>query len=155
MTPSKLPIGDGNCCRLRSGHGLRRWQAVLLLSWFVAAAGCGNADSKRGTVQGTVTVNGKPPAAGAIAFTPVSGAAPTAGGKIVDGKYSAEVPIGLAKVAIRVSKIVGQRKLYDSPDSPVQPLMEESLPPEFNDRTELTLDVKPGVNEHVFHLKAK
>ena len=61
----------------------------------------------------------------------------------------------MSKVAIRVPKVVGERKLYDTPDSPVQPLMEESLPPEFNDRTELTLDVKPGVNERDFDLKAK
>lgn len=71
----------------------------------------------------------------------------------MDGKYSADVPIGPSKVAIRVPKVIGQRKLYNTPDSPVQPLMDESLPAKFNDETELTLDVKPGETQGDFDLK--
>ena len=153
MTAIKRPMGDCNKLRLRRLQGLR-WQALLLLLlWIVASAGCGNADSGRSKVEGTVTVNGKPPATGAIAFSPVSGAAPTTGGKIVDGKYSVDVPVGPSKVAIRVPKIVGQRRLYDSPDSPVQPLMEESLPAKFNDETKLTIDVQPDTTQGDFDLK--
>jgi hypothetical protein len=85
----------------------------------------------------------------------VDGAAPTVGGDIVDGKYSVDVPIGQSKVAIRVPRVVGQRKLYDTPDSPVQPTMEETLPAKFNDETELTLDVKPGETQGDFDLKTK
>jgi hypothetical protein len=106
-------------------------------------------------VQGTITINGTLPANGAIAFTPVSGAAPTAGGKIVDGKYSVDVPLGKSKVAIRVPKVVGQRKLYASRNSPVQPLMEESLPEKFNDNTELTLDIVSGTTPGDFQLQTK
>jgi hypothetical protein len=102
-----------------------------------------------------VIVDGIPPASGAIAFTPVDGAAPTVGADIVDGKYSVDVPLGQSKVAIRVPKLVGQRKLYNTPDSPVQPVMDESLPAEYNDETELTLDVKPGETRGDFDLKTK
>jgi hypothetical protein len=133
--------------------GARHWWAVLILPLLVAIAGCGNSNSGRSQVHGTVTVNGTPPASGAIAFTPVDGAAPTSGGSIVDGKYSVDVPIGQSKVAIRVPRVVGQRKLYNTPDSPVQPTMEESLPAKFNDETELTLDVKPGETQGDFDLK--
>jgi len=128
---------------------------ALVLSTLALASGCGGGDPTRGEVKGTVIVNGQPAETGAISFTPVDGNSPTSGGKIVAGEYSVEVPFGMSKVAIRVPKVVGERKLYDTPDSPVQPLMAESLAPEFNDRTELTLDVKPGVNERVFDLKAK
>jgi hypothetical protein len=153
MTGRKLRIRSCNCCRLVPLHIRRHWQTSVLLSCVLAATGCGNADSSRSRVHGTVTVNGTPPASGAIAFTPVDGAAPTTGGSIVDGKYSADVPIGPSKVAIRVPKVIGQRKLYNTPDSPVQPLMDESLPAKFNDETELTLDVKPGETLGDFDLK--
>ncbi|HJQ80403.1 MAG TPA: hypothetical protein VJ828_10635 [Lacipirellulaceae bacterium] len=141
-------------CWLGSLGGHRHWWAAVLCL-FVAVAGCDKGIAGRSRVHGTVTVNGTPPASGAIAFTPVDGAAPTAGGEIVDGKYSVDVPIGQSMVAIRVPRVVGQRKLYNTPDSPVQPTMEESLPAKFNDETELTIDVKPGETQGDFDLKTK
>lgn len=143
---------DGRATRIERGSHVRY---VLVLASLAISFGCNQGDSNRGEVTGSVIVDGNPAAMGAISFTPVDGKSPTSGGKIIAGKYSVEVPFGTTKVAIRVPKVVGERKLYDTPDSPVQPLMEETLPPEFNDRTELTLDVKPGVNERVFDLKAK
>jgi hypothetical protein len=126
-----------------------------LLAVLAVAAGCSGQDPNRGEVTGMVTINGQPAASGAVAFSPVDGQSPTSGGKIVNGLYSVKASTGTVKVAIRVPKVVGERKLYDTPDSPVQPLMEESLPPEYNDRTTLTFDVQPGVNEHNFDLKSK
>jgi hypothetical protein len=136
-------------------RGHLRWRAALLLSWISATLGCGQTASDRGTVTGTITIDGKPPANGSIAFTPVSGRAPTAGGTIVDGKYSVEAPLGESKVAIRVTKVVGQRKLYDHPESPVQPLVEDVLPPKYNDQTVLKIDVGPGTTTGDFDLKTK
>jgi hypothetical protein len=143
---------DGRATRNERGSLVR---CMLVLGSLAFSLGCNKGESNRAEVTGSVLVDGNPAATGAISFMPVDGKSPTSGGKIVAGKYSVEVPFGTSKVAIRVPKVVGQRKLYDTPDSPVQPLMEETLPPEFNDRTELTLDVKPGVNERVFDLKAK
>jgi hypothetical protein len=148
-------MGHQQSCWIGSLCVRHDWRAIAVFCWFVAVAGCDNGVAGRSRVQGTVTVNGAPPASGAIAFTPVDGAAPTAGGQIVDGKYSVDVPIGKSKVAIRVPRVVGQRKLYNTPDSPVQPLMEESLPAEYNDETELTLDVKPGETQGDYDLKTK
>jgi hypothetical protein len=101
-----------------------------------------------------VQVDGQPAAKGAIAFTPIDGNSPASGGEIVDGRYTVNAYVGPSKVAIRVPKVVGQRKLYDTPDSPVQPIMEESLPPENNDETTLIFDVKPGSNTQDFSLKS-
>lgn len=151
MTPSTLRL---RACGTRLYAGRKSWwSAALLLHWMASAAGCGDAGPERGTVKGTITINGKPTASGAIAFMPVSGMAPTAGGKIVDGRYSVDVPLGTSKVAIRVAKVVGQRKLYDHPDSPVQPVMEEVLPAKFNERTELTIEVRPGTTAGDFDLQ--
>jgi hypothetical protein len=121
----------------------------------LVAAGCGPKDMTHGDVSGRVTVDGAPAATGAVTFMPADGNSATSGGKIVDGSYSVKASVGVAKVEIRVPKVVGSRKLYDTPDSPEQPLMEESLPKKFNDDTELTFDVKPGDNAHDFDLTTR
>ena len=106
-------------------------------------------------MTGIVTVNGQPVAAGAVAFSPIDGQSPTSGGKIVDGKYTVQAWTGAARVAIRVPQVVGEKKLYSTADSPVRPVMRETLPAEYNDRTTLTYEVKPGANEHNFELTTK
>jgi hypothetical protein len=102
-----------------------------------------------------VLVDGQPVAVGAVYFSPLDGQSSTSGGKIVDGQYSVLASTGTAKVAIRAPKVVGERKLYNKANSPVRQVLKESLPPEYNDRTTLTFDVKPGVNEHNFELNSK
>jgi hypothetical protein len=62
---------------------------------------------------------------------------------------------GEAKVEIRVSKVVGQKKLYDTPDSPMKPLLAEVLPPKYNDQTTLTINVQRGENHQDFDLQTK
>lgn len=116
-------------------------------------AGCGKSDV--GVVTGTITVDGSPAKQGSIAFFPVDQKSRTAGGEIVDGKYTAEVPLGKFTVEIRVPKIVGEKKLYDTPNSPIQKIMAESLPAKFNDKTELTVDVAPGESQKDFVLTTR
>jgi hypothetical protein len=94
----------------------------------------------------------QPAKSGSIAFFPVDGKSITAGAEILDGEYTAEVPLGASKVEIRVSKVVGERKLYDAPNSPIKPLLAEALPARYNDETELRLDVQPGENRKDFEL---
>ena len=121
--------------------------AALLL------AGC--AKSNIGVVAGTVSVDGTLAKNGSIAFFPTNRKSSTAGAEIVDGRYSAKVPLGLAKVEIRVPKVVGQKKLYDKPDSPVKQVLAESLPRKFNDDTELKLDVQAGNNLQNYELTTR
>jgi hypothetical protein len=123
------------------------WAVLIVM---LVIAGC--AEPTAGVVTGTVTVDGAPAKTGSIAFFPVNRKSSTAGAEIIDGNYTATVPLGAAKVEIRVSKVVGQKKLYDTPDSPIQTVMAESLPPKYNDATELTLDVRPGTNEQDYQL---
>lgn len=108
-----------------------------------------------GFVSGTVTVDGHPAQSGSIAFFPVDGRSSTAGAAIELGRYAAKVAPGVSRVEIRVSKVVGQQKLYDAPDSPVQPLLAEALPARYNDQTELTLDVQAGENVKNWELTTK
>ena len=123
-----------------------------LLAVAMLAAGCSKGPPM-GEVTGTITVDGTPAKIGSISFFPIDGKSGTAGAAIKEGKYTADVPVGKVKVEIRVSKIVGEKKLYDTPDSKVQPIMEEVLPPKYNDRTELELDVQPGTNKRNYDLE--
>jgi hypothetical protein len=134
---------------------VRSVSLVGLFAFPTLYAGCNGQDPNRGQVTGMVIVDGQPAVKGDISFTPIDGNSPAAGGEIIDGRYTANAYTGPSKVAVRVPKVVGQRKLYDTPDSPVQPIMEESLPPENNDETTLIFDVKPGPNNQDFSLRSK
>lgn len=123
--------------------------------WAVlAVAGCGGGDGMA-EVSGTVTVDGQPAKVGAITFIPIDGVGQTAGAQIVDGAYTARVAPGTCKVEVRVSKVVGERKMYDATDAPVKQILTESLPPKYNDMSELSLEVKPGVNEKNYDLESQ
>jgi hypothetical protein len=121
--------------------------ALLLI---VLAAGC--AEPTTGRVTGAVTVDGKPAEQGSIALVPIDGRGSTAGAEIVNGRYEIEALFNKYKVEIRVPKIVGQKKLYDVPDSPTRNLMAESLPPRYHDDTELRLEITPGETRRDFSL---
>jgi hypothetical protein len=105
-------------------------------------------------VRGFVDVDGNPVESGAILFVPVDGQTPTAGGTIKEGRYSVRVPITAMKVSISMPKVVGTKKIYDTPDSPVMPITVEALPARYNEETELKIDVKSGTNTQDFHLKS-
>ena len=129
-------------------------QVAVALGLLALCAGCEDR-SNLGVVTGTITVDGAPPKTGSIAFFPADGKASTAGGEIIDGKYSTRVAFGSSRVEIRVPKVVGQKKLYDTPDSPVKSVLAESLPARYNDQTTLTIDVERGENQKDFALSTK
>lgn len=124
--------------------------AGLLVCILLAVAGCG--DETTGTVQGTVKFGGKLVEKGAITFVPMDGNNPTAGGPIVDGQFSVRVPVGNAKVVINGTKVIGKKKIYNTPNSPEMPLTDELLPDKYNDKSQLQFDVKPGTSEKHFDL---
>ncbi|WP_442484985.1 hypothetical protein [Aeoliella sp. SH292] len=117
--------------------------------------GCNSGSSTKGTVEGTITVDGQPAGDGSISFVPLDGKSPTAGGKIEAGTYRAEVPLGRSKVEIRIPKQVGERKAYNTPDSHMIPVIKEVLPGKYNDYSELEVDVKPGSSQCNFDLLSK
>jgi hypothetical protein len=115
----------------------------------------GCSDPTVGTVSGTVTVDGAPVKSGSITFFPLDGRSSTSGAEIVDGKYTTTVAPGTARVEIHVPKVIGQRKAYDTPDSPMMEIVGEALPAKYHDASELTLDVKLGENRQDYDLSTK
>lgn len=136
---------------------LPRLGGLGLLLALIGLAGCGNADNMA-DVAGAVTFDGQPVNEGNITFVPVDGKSPTAGGVIKEGRYQARVPIGRMKVAISAPRVVGTKKIYDTPDSPVMPITVEALPARYSDRekTEIEINVQPGGNnDENFELTSK
>ena len=121
-----------------------------MLLTVILFTGCSK--SNLGVVTGTISVDGTPAKSGSIAFFPTNRKSSTAGSEIVDGRYTAKVALGAAKVEIRVPKVVGKKKLYDKPDSPMKEVLSESLPRKYNDETELKLDIHAGENVQDYEL---
>src|SRR5262249_60971208 len=103
---------------------------------------------------GAGRVDGQPVKVGTMSFFPKDGKTSTAGGKITDGQYSVEVPVGVMKVSISEPRGSGKKKkLYPTADSPEVELQEEGLPARYNEQTELELEVKSGDNLKAWDLK--
>ena len=131
----------------------RRTAGALALVAALALAGCTN-DPPTGEVTGAVTVDGEtPPIGSSINFVPTGAGSAGGGGAITDGKYAVKLPVGNYKVEIRVPRPVKPGKVIRAgpgPGSGVE--IQESLPAKYNEKTELTLEVKPGKNEKNWEL---
>jgi hypothetical protein len=64
------------------------------------------------------------------------------------------VPPGSVRVEIRAPTVVGQRKLFDTPDSPTQDVLRETLPAKYNTQSELIEEIEPGRRELHFELRS-
>jgi hypothetical protein len=126
---------------------------LLFIAIFDVLAGC-SSDLQHGTVGGKVTLDGRPLAAGLIRFVPVDGQTATADATIVDGEFTARMPIGEKCVTISAPKVVGKRKAYETADSPTIDIVEELLAARYNARSELMLSVTAGEQSHDFTLNS-
>ena len=129
-------------------------RALLLQVVLVGVVGC-SGSSLQGTVNGTVTLDGMPLKEGDVRFVPADGKSQTASATIIDGQFTAQVPTGEMRVEISAPKVIGKRKMYDTPDSPVVDKVKELLPPRYNAKSELRLTVKSGVQDQTFALQSK
>jgi hypothetical protein len=104
-----------------------------------------------------VTFDGEPLKTGVIRFDPSDGRSATADAIIQDGKFTAKLPPGEKRVSITASKVIGKRKMYETPNSPVIDITEEMLPKKYNANSDLKLTVKAGNqdSEPTFDLKSK
>ena len=119
---------------------------VCALMTLVLVTGCDDGPPT-GEVSGTVRVSGQvPPAGSSITFFPVDGS-PSAGAVLEEGRYRVKVPVGLAKVEIRVPRPVAKTGPKVQGPGSEGGLIEESLPAKYNDASELTFDVKSGTSQ--------
>jgi len=105
--------------------------------------GCNSAETPA-EVSGTVLLGSEPLAQGEIIFEALDNSKAPGAGPIKDGRYTIQVLPGSKKVKIQASK----------PGTKIDPVMKSAMPesilgPEFNERTTLKAEIKPGKNDNV------
>ncbi len=119
-------------------------------------AGCSGAEGGRRKITGEISFDGQPLEGGWIYFRPL-GKGPSAAGQIADGSFAIPakkgLPAGTYQVAIEYLKPTGRmQKAYTGEQIEEK---QQVIPPQFNERTELTADVQAsGVTHLTFDLKS-
>jgi hypothetical protein len=109
-------------------------------------------DANLAEVSGTVTLDGRLVQEGSIQFIPIDGTSgPSIGAVIKDGKYHIErkngVAVGRNRVELRAFRETGGQ--VPDPTGPRGSKIAErvpAFPPEYNERSTVVRDVKPGSN---------
>jgi hypothetical protein len=131
----------------------RAISSTLCWGLITVVLGC-SADANLGVLAGTVTLDGQPLKSGTIRFDPEDGRAKAADATITEGKFSLKLLPGDKRVSITSPKVIGKKKMYDTPDSPVYDVTEESLPKRYNAQSALKFTVKPGDQDASFDLSS-
>lgn len=118
----------------------------LSVTGWCLIAGCG--ESGRASIEGVVTLDGRPLPSGSITFVPLEGTvSPTAGGEIVDGTFSIAAKggtfAGKFRVEIAAKRPNGQKIAHPGFGELVDEY-EQYLPSRYNTDSELQVEVKVG-----------
>lgn len=125
--------------------------AVLGLVALFLITGCGKADDV-GTVEGTITLNGEPVDSGEIVFRDPSRQVRSASGRITNGQYAVESLPASMQVEIWAFREVPGKFVEHNPGVKV-PLTEQYIPPEYNEKSEIQVEVMKGHNAFDFALQ--
>jgi len=123
---------------------------VFLSLILLVACGCG---VKTHEIAGTVKFDGEPIPEGQISFV-VEGAPVGGNAVITNGKYSASVPAGKAKVQINASKLEKLPPGEKGMDGKTEEVR-QYIPAKYNTKSELTADITGPNNALDFDLKSK
>jgi len=132
---------------------------ILLLAAIAPVLGCdrGPAPTKRGKLEGKVTLNGKPLPSGAIRFMALDPDGVNVLATVKDGQYSVpdmEGPTkGKYRVEFSVPSATKQRVPNDDIPGQFMEIAPETLPPRYHRNSQITLDYDPDQPQsHDFQL---
>jgi hypothetical protein len=129
---------------------LLTFRAAVLLAC-AGLAGCSFGRSWL-VVGGEVKLDGSPVKQGHIRFEPAEGLTASCEVFIEDGRYTAHLMPGTYKVAIRSPRVTGKvSRGIDGPGTEAD-VVEETILPRYNDKTELSIEVTKGSKRHDFLL---
>ena len=131
---------------------------VLAACLIVTLCGCGG--DGREAIQGTVTFDGQPLAAGQISFLPEPGTkGPTAGAAIKDGAFTIASHDGTFAGKFRVEITAtrpSNRKAMNHETGQMVNVPQQYIPAKYNKQSQLTADVKSGeANQFKFELTSR
>jgi hypothetical protein len=135
---------------------MKRFPGVCLGLIVITALGCGSGKPNNiVAVTGRITLDDQPLEKGLIQFLPTDDKGPSAAAEIKLGEYAVDVPFGNKRVEVTSPKVIGQKKAYDTPESPVMDLLEEQIPLEYNGQSKLNANVSREQKKFDFALKSK
>ncbi|RCS54686.1 hypothetical protein DTL42_06040 [Bremerella cremea] len=117
--------------------------------------GCGGPKSDKLEMTGKVTLDGQPLQEGAITIEATDDKGGVDGGMITDGEYKVLTTPGDKLIKINATKVVGQKKTYNTPDSPTEDVVKEIIPPKYNTRSDIKVTVTADAASHDFTLESK
>ncbi len=132
----------------RAKVSVLQWSCTVALS--LMAVGCGDPTGRQ-RVTGTVTVDGSPLPEARISLRPLA-RGPRTGGIVENGEFQISKqkgPLpGEYAVAIQSFRKTGRMISPESNPGVKVPELRQSLPPNYNTRTELRMEVTPGGTNH-------
>lgn len=137
------------------------WRFRLTAVWFLyllpplMLSACGRSDGFI-TIHGTATFDGEPVQDGSISLMPIDGQGSMGGGLIENGRFTADSPPG--KMAVQV---YGHRTIKK--ENPTQEEIAlgvtedrlQYLPPEYNQQSQLRIDVSASNHRFDFELNSQ
>lgn len=131
---------------------LGNYLAAAILVCMLAGCGSGPKGPALFAVKGAVTFDGTPVETGRIEFRKTDGDGRAYSGEIKNGTYNLQCEAGKMSVSITASRIIPGKFDTSNPDDEPQPVGEMYIPKKYNDKTELTAEVKPAANDIPFTL---
>jgi hypothetical protein len=114
---------------------------LILAGVLVGVAGCGG--PRKARIYGKITLDGQAVDNGTIGFIPVEGKGTPASTQIdKEGKYQLDVPVGRMRVEIHSEKVIGKKKVMNTPDSPTIDVKDEVIPDRYHRASTLFREVK-------------
>jgi hypothetical protein len=126
-----------------------RFTLSLLVALLLA--GCDHGPAK-GTVKGTVTLDGQPVDGGVITFVPADGNSQPEAVTIAGGEYAVTMPVGNKRVEIYWAPSGG--KAADTATQGREPIVQR-IPTRYNSQSELKHTVEKGESRQDFSLTSK
>jgi hypothetical protein len=119
----------------------------------VPVLGCGDG---KASVAGTLTFDGQAVETATITFIKSEGGLVREGAIVRDGSFTAHVPPGKYKIEVNAQKVVGKGKApaFKGGFEEV-PITAEMFPENYNSKSQLSEEIKSGVNTLKLDLKSK
>ena len=132
-----------------------RRRSVVILVLTVGVSGCWSGpDYPTATVEGEVTVDGKPLSHGTMTFTPLEIAGTAVAAEIDNGRYTAvDVPAGRVRVSFNSTRETG-RMITDRETGETYPEVVHLVAPRFVSQG-VEISVAEGKDEHDLQLTAR
>ncbi len=143
---------------------MKTWLPLIVVLIVFLAFGCSerNPQPERAAVNGTVYVDGKPLQTGSIQFIPTGDTkGPAAAAIIQNGDYELASENGpvVGRVRIEIREAIDPGFDWDDPEAfmkrGTKPLPRSQIPPEYNERSELTRTVQSESNRFDFKITTR